>query len=121
MIKREEILKGKEIPEGLEKNLEKLLSALNKLREVWGKPMIISSGYRDPSHNARVGGAKKSNHMLCLAADVLDMDDSLDEWCLERLELLEEIGLWLESPQYTKGWCHLQVVPPKSGKRVFIP
>lgn len=121
MIKREEILKGQKIPAELEGNLEKLLKALNALRQVWGKPMIISSGYRSPKRNAAVGGAKKSNHMLCLAADVLDLDDALDEWCLGNLDVLEECGLWLESPNYTKGWCHLQAVPPKSSKRVFIP
>jgi hypothetical protein len=45
----------------------------------------------------------------------------LDDWCLEHPEVLQEIGLWQEHPAATKGWCHLQIVPPRSGKRVFFP
>lgn len=78
MIEREEILKGQTIDASLEGNLEKLLKALNKFRAVWGKPMIVTSGYRSPAHNALVGGAKRSNHMKCLAADFADPDESLD-------------------------------------------
>lgn len=121
MILRDEILKGKEIPAELEPNLEKLLSRLNFLREVWGKPMVVTSGYRDPGHNAQVGGAPRSNHMRCLAADFADPDGALDNWCLLHLDVLESAGLWLESPDHTPGWCHLQAVAPKSGNRVFIP
>ena len=121
MIEREEILKGQKIDESLEGNLEKLLTALNRFREVWGKPMIVTSGYRSPAHNALVGGAKRSNHMKCLAGDFAAPDESLDVFCQTNLKLLEDCGLWLESPTHTKGWCHLQVVPPKSGKRIFIP
>lgn len=121
MIEREEILKGQKIDESLEGNLEKLLTALNRFRAVWGKPMIVTSGYRSPAHNALVGGAKRSNHMKCLAADFADPDESLDAFCQTNLKLLEDCGLWLESPMHTKGWCHLQAVPPKSGKRIFIP
>jgi uncharacterized protein YcbK (DUF882 family) len=47
--------------------------ALNKLeaaRRIAGKPFIISSAYRDPVHNARVGGAPMSMHKLGRAFDV---------------------------------------------------
>jgi uncharacterized protein YcbK (DUF882 family) len=106
----------------LEANLDKLLKALNKLRATYGKPMYVSSGYRPAQINENVkGAAKKSNHMLCLACDFADKDGELDKWCLANLDKLEEYGLYLEDPAFTPNWCHLQVVPPKSGKRVFKP
>jgi hypothetical protein len=35
--------------------------------------------------------------------------------------MLEEAGLFMESPSKTPRWVHFQTVPPKSGKRIFIP
>jgi len=125
MITKEEILMGriaeKDLPADLAANLDKLHMAVNKLRKAYGKPMIVSSGYRSPEQNAAAGGAKKSNHMACLAADFHDADGKLDEWCMANLNVLEECGLWLEHPDATKNWTHVQVVPPKSGNRVFKP
>jgi hypothetical protein len=102
-------------------NMQALLEALDKLREAFGKPMHISSGYRPASVNKAVGGAKKSNHMLCLACDFKDPTGEIDEFCLDNLKLLKELGLYLESPNHTVGWCHVQLKAPSSGNRVFIP
>ena len=46
------------------------IQALQKLRDEYGKPLTITSGYRCPAHNAVVGGAKHSYHMKGLAADI---------------------------------------------------
>ena len=48
-----------------------LVRRLEAVREQWGKPMIITSGYRCPSHNREVGGAPRSFHMVGQAADVM--------------------------------------------------
>lgn len=66
-------------------------------------------------------GAPRSNHKEGLAVDRYDPDGKIDEWCLAHLEELEECGIWLESPEYTKHWSHWQCVSPKSGRRIFIP
>lgn len=47
-----------------------LLEVLNRLRNHFGRPTIITSGYRCSSHNARVGGAKGSQHLTGRAADL---------------------------------------------------
>ena len=47
-----------------------LLVRLEELREAWGRPLLLTSGYRCDPHNARVGGVPKSAHRLGLAADV---------------------------------------------------
>ena len=38
------------------------LDKLQALREWLGVPLIVTSAYRDPEHNRRVGGAKHSQH-----------------------------------------------------------
>jgi len=47
-----------------------LVFLLEKLRVLVGGPLLINSGFRCKVHNARVGGAKFSTHMLGLAADL---------------------------------------------------
>ena len=125
MITRDEILMGREkahpLSKAQEANLERLLKAANEVRKAYGKPMVVSSGYRPAAINAAVGGAKRSNHMECLAVDFRDTDGSLVLWCLNNLALLKSIGFYMEDPRWTKGWVHLQIIAPRSGKRIFIP
>lgn len=47
-----------------------LARLLQRLRNVAYKPVHITSGYRTPEHNAAVGGAEHSRHVLGMAADV---------------------------------------------------
>jgi zinc D-Ala-D-Ala carboxypeptidase len=48
----------------------KALDALQALRVAVGKPMRITSAYRSPSHNRKVGGAVHSRHLISDAFDV---------------------------------------------------
>lgn len=47
-----------------------LVSILDILRSQIGKPIHINSGYRTPTRNKAVGGAKYSYHMRGMAADI---------------------------------------------------
>ena len=47
-----------------------LVTKLQKLRDEWGLPLIITSGYRCELHNREVGGVKQSLHKVGQAADV---------------------------------------------------
>lgn len=84
----------------------------------------LSSGWRPPSLNAKTpGAAPNSKHMTGQAVDVYDPEGDLDEWLMTDAgqQALLQLGLWMEHPSATKGWCHLQTVPPRSGRRVFYP
>jgi len=84
----------------------------------------VSSGWRPPAINASTKGASPtSHHMTGRAVDLYDPDGELDEWLMSGIGMaaMEELGLWLEHPDATPGWCHLQIVPPGSGRRVFRP
>ena len=104
--------------------VNRLIEAYNASRKLLGLPPIkavVTSGWRPPTVNAQAGGAKKSNHMLALACDISDPDGALDAWCMANLPVLEKLGLWLEHPDSTKSWTHVQTVPTASGRRVFRP
>lgn len=47
-----------------------LVRVLKNVERHYGKKMVITSGYRSPTYNRKVNGAKKSQHMYCAAADV---------------------------------------------------
>lgn len=52
-------------------NLTKLVdNVLDPLREKYGKPIYVSSGYRSPALNRSVNGATSSQHRLGEAADI---------------------------------------------------
>ena len=44
------------------------MDKLQSLRNRLGKPLIVRSAYRSPSHNRAVGGAPASKHMLAQSA-----------------------------------------------------
>ncbi len=48
----------------------KLRLAIWSIETFFGKKVVVSSGYRDPQHNANVGGKEDSYHMKCMAADI---------------------------------------------------
>lgn len=128
MITKNELLKGrdklflKEYTQEISDNLDDLLIKLNKFREIYGKPMIVNSGWRPVSINNKTPGAsKKSKHLIGCAADIQDKDGKLGEFCLNNVKILEDCDLYIEQPSFTDGWVHFSSVAPKSGKHVFIP
>lgn len=83
---------------------------------------LVASGWRPPEINAHIpGAAPRSRHLTAQACDLYDPEGLLDDWCLDHPDALAELGLWMEHPGATKGWCHVQITPPRSGRRVFFP
>lgn len=56
-----------EVVRALEILAERLL---DPVREMWGAPLIVNSGFRSPELNKAVGGAPRSQHMRGEAADI---------------------------------------------------
>lgn len=83
----------------------------------------VASGWRPPAINeATSNAAAKSRHLTGEAIDLRDTGTrDLARWCLRNIDALEEIGLWMEDPQWTPTWVHLQIVPPGSHRRVYCP
>lgn len=51
-------------------NLQDLADVLDSIRDAWGAPIVVTSGYRCAAVNALVGGVPTSAHALGLAADI---------------------------------------------------
>jgi hypothetical protein len=134
MLSLQELLKGKDfnsIPKEHQGNMLELLLRINKIRAAYGKPMTVTSCYRSMQEHLDIYKRKgitdtnripmQSKHLYGQAVDISDPTGALDTWCQNNVVLLEQVGLWLEHPDYTKGWTHFQIVPPKSGNRFFKP
>lgn len=81
--------KGKRIP-GTGGNMRaSTLVKCDKLRELYGKPLIVASGYRTPERNAQVGGVKNSSHLLGYAVDWKDIAPMDYEWDTELIAFLD--------------------------------
>ena len=61
---------GRPIPNNVLPNIIELAKNLQVLRNVVNKSISITSGYRSPEHNAKVKGAKDSQHVKGTAADI---------------------------------------------------
>ena len=63
--------------DGVAINLQRLVkNVLDPLREAYGHPIIVTSGYRSTALNKAVGGAANSQHTKGEAADIRTVSDS---------------------------------------------
>lgn len=134
-----EILKDKDFnsqSKEVQNNLNVLLDKINKIRTLWGKPMVITNGLRTMDDNIRIYKEKaqkagvpfdlskvptKNAHLSGSACDVFDPNKDLQKWCKNNEKELEKIGLWMEDFNSTPNWCHFQIYASKSGNRWFKP
>jgi uncharacterized protein YcbK (DUF882 family) len=128
MISLAELTMGREkqFPQDFTKevqaNLKVLHEKINIIREKYGKPMIVSSGWRPQTVNdATPNAAKASKHIVGLAVDIYDKDGILWKWVIENLQLMQDLGVYLEDKRFTNTWVHFGIGAPKSGKRIFKP
>jgi hypothetical protein len=135
MISESELLNGKKLEDLTAEqrvNFTVLMDKSNKLRKAYGKPLTVSSGVRTMADHLRIYKDKgitdqskipmRSKHLSAEACDVTCRDiKGLQKWITDNTKLMESIGLWFESFAHTPNWAHMQIVPPASGKRFFIP
>ena len=58
-------------PKEAQENLTRLVDkVLDPLREAWGGPITVTSGYRSAALNKAVGGSATSDHLKGCAADI---------------------------------------------------
>jgi uncharacterized protein YcbK (DUF882 family) len=70
-LKEFECKDGTPVPKAYYTNVQELANNLQILRNYLGVAVeITGSGYRTPSHNTKVNGAKNSQHLTASAADI---------------------------------------------------
>lgn len=62
---------GASTPLELIPNIKENADNLQVLRDYFDAPIMINSGYRSPSHNKSIGGAKYSQHLQGKASDIV--------------------------------------------------
>ena len=94
---------------------EVALDKLQELRDKLGVPLLITSAYRSPEHNKRVGGAKDSYHMKGVAFDIRMENQDPHAFELAAREVgFRGIGY------YTKqGFMHIDLGPERTWGKPF--
>lgn len=106
--------------EWVEERWKKLAMTLQVLRNHLGKPIHISSGYRDPAYNHAIGGKLHSQHMEGRAADILVPGMAMSDVHLAVLDLkakgeLPYLGGLGWYPHHAPPFVHLDVRPNPPG------
>jgi len=70
---------GSDVPEEYMDNVRELAENLQVLRSHIQKPITVISGYRSPEYNKKIDGARRSQHMVAKAGDLIVKDMSPDE------------------------------------------
>lgn len=95
----------------VESNLRKLVdNVLDPLREAWGRPITVSSGYRCPALNKAVGGVAASQHQKGMAADISagDREDNAKLFYLaQKLKLPYCQLIWEKGDKTGPAWIHI--------------
>lgn len=103
------------------KNLEALIkNVLDPLRERFGYPISVTSGFRSSSVNAAVGGAKNSQHTKGEAADICYIADPTMNKRL--FDLIIENGvydqvIWEKGNDRYPSWVHVSYKMNGSNRR----
>ena len=96
---------------------EVLTVVLQCIREHFGKAVTITSGYRTAAHNAAVGGAKSSQHLLGRAADIRVQGVSVEDVAAYAESLMPGwggVGRYPVKVGRTTGWVHVDTRANKS-------
>lgn len=99
-------------PKEAQENLTRLVdNVLDPLREAWGKPVVVTSGYRSAALNRAVGGSVTSDHLKGCAADITVGSRAQNK---ELFMLIQKLGLPFYQLIFEKGsvkegpdWVHV--------------
>ena len=87
---------------------------LDPIREAWGAPIVVSSGYRCKELNALVGGAQYSHHILGCAADIIAGSKAEHRKLFKLIQKMQQAGKIRFTQLIWEGdgrWIHISYVP----------
>lgn len=90
---------------------------LDPIRRMWGKPIIVNSGYRCPKLNAAIGGSATSQHMKGEAADITAGDPTKNK---ELFDMIAQSAIPFDQLIDEKNyrWIHVSYRP--NGRRNIL-
>lgn len=104
----------------IEENLKALVdNILDPLREAYGKPIIVTSGYRCEKLNTLLKGSKTSQHRFGQAADIRTSSDTPTE-NKKLFDLVQKLNLPFDQliDEYNFNWVHVSY-SPRNRKQVL--
>ena len=87
---------------------------LDPIREAWGEPIVVSSGYRCKELNTLIGGVKNSHHMLGCAADLIAGNRADHRKLFKMIQKMQQEGRIKFTQLIWEGngrWIHISYVP----------
>lgn len=103
-------------------NLKKLCTeVLQPIRDKWGKPIKVTSGYRCLKLNTKVGGSKTSDHLVGAAADIKvksGTNKKLWDLIMKMInsgEITCRQLIWEYGTKQNPNWIHISVNNPQHG------
>ena len=93
---------------------------LDPLREAYGKPIVVSSGYRCAKLNRAVGGVARSQHITGQAADIQSVSKSKADH-KKLFELAQRLRLPYDQliDEYDYKWVHISFNPKGNRRQVL--
>lgn len=95
-------------------NLEDLVNlCLDPIREAWGKPLKVNSGYRCKELNDRVKGSKTSHHLTGCAADITTGTKTNNKKLFNMIAGMQKNGIVQFTQlidEYGYQWIHVSYV-----------
>lgn len=94
---------------------------MDKIREMWHAPIIVSSGYRCPELNDVVGGDKNSNHLKGYSCD-FKAKNIEDNGKLFKMIVDSDIPftkvIWEYGNEEYPSWIHIDYIKNKPARKV---
>ena len=100
-------------------NLESLVNnILDKIREAYGKPITVNSGYRCPKLNTAIGGSKTSQHITGKAADITVGNRQANR---SLFQFIQKLDLPFDQliDEYNYKWVHISYDPNRNRKQIL--
>ncbi len=91
-----------------------ITNLLDPIRESWGRPINVNSGFRSPTLNRIVGGAASSQHVKGEAADITAGDQATNKQLFDLIVRMNAAGeisfdqlIWEKGDAIGPRWIHI--------------
>lgn len=106
------------VPEAYKGNVAALVdNVLDPLREAWGRPLVVTSGYRCAALNRAVGGAKMSMHLTGQAADITTGNTVDNRRLYQLVQKLNLPYFELIGRMYDFKWLHISYAQERTKRK----
>lgn len=104
-------------PEEEKKLVALIENVLDPLREMYGGPITVNSGYRSPALNKAVKGSSTSQHVRCEAADITGGNKEANKRIFELIR--EKLPFDQLINEYDYSWVHVSYKSSGNRKEVL--